>query len=266
MRVAVVGHVEWVEFLIVDGAPHPGAIVHASEAWSEPAGGGGVAAVELARLAGSCTLWTAWGDDPVGRSVKEALGRYAVKVVGGQVPGPHRRAVTLIGPDGERTIAVVGEAQAASGLSEEAFAGVDGVYLCKGDVASLRAARAARVVVGTARILPLLREAGIRLDGVVGSAHDPREAIHAPVDADVVVQTEGSAGGVWTAAGRSGRWAAAPLPPGLAGDAYGCGDRFAAGLTFALASGSSIDDAVRQAAQSGAFARGIRGALGAKPA
>ena len=56
MRVAVVGHIEWVEFVRVGSVPLSGQIVHALETWEEPAGGGAVAAVQLARLAGSCSL------------------------------------------------------------------------------------------------------------------------------------------------------------------------------------------------------------------
>ena len=52
MRVAVVGHVEWVQFARVERVPRAGEIVHAHETWDEAAGGGAVAAVQLARLAG----------------------------------------------------------------------------------------------------------------------------------------------------------------------------------------------------------------------
>jgi ribokinase len=52
MRVAVVGHVEWVEFARVQELPRAGEIVHATETWAEAAGGGAVAAVQLAKLAG----------------------------------------------------------------------------------------------------------------------------------------------------------------------------------------------------------------------
>src|SRR5207302_1871842 len=38
MDIAVVGHVEWVEFARVDHTPEPGEIVHALETWAEPAG------------------------------------------------------------------------------------------------------------------------------------------------------------------------------------------------------------------------------------
>jgi len=69
MRMAVVGHVEWIEFLRVQAVPRPGEIVGTSETWSEPAGGGGVAAVELARLAGGADLFCVLGGDDLGAIV-----------------------------------------------------------------------------------------------------------------------------------------------------------------------------------------------------
>ena len=63
MRLAVVGHVEWVEFVPVDRVPLAGEIVHSDRPWAEPAGGGAVAAVQLAKLAGSASFFTALGDD-----------------------------------------------------------------------------------------------------------------------------------------------------------------------------------------------------------
>ena len=62
-RLAVVGHVEWVEFARVPRMPAAGDIVHAERVWSEPAGGGAVVARQLALLAGRCELFTALGDD-----------------------------------------------------------------------------------------------------------------------------------------------------------------------------------------------------------
>ena len=53
------------------------------------------------------------------------------------------------------------------------------------------------------------------------------------------------------AEGRTGEWAAAPVP-GPVGDAYGCGDSFAAGLAYALGEGQEIDDALELAARCGA--------------
>ena len=39
-RVAVVGHVEWVDFVPVERFPKPGEIIHASGAFARAAGGG----------------------------------------------------------------------------------------------------------------------------------------------------------------------------------------------------------------------------------
>ena len=58
-RVAVVGHVEWMEFARVPALPAPGDIVHATEVWEEAGGGGAVAAVQLAKLAGGAVFFTA---------------------------------------------------------------------------------------------------------------------------------------------------------------------------------------------------------------
>lgn len=43
MRVAVIDHVERIEFVRFPHVPAAGDIVHASEAWQEPGGGGAVA-------------------------------------------------------------------------------------------------------------------------------------------------------------------------------------------------------------------------------
>ena len=67
MRFAVVGHVEWVDFLEVGHVPIPGEIVNAAEAWAEAAGGGAVAAVQLAKLAGAKVFGTASSDDRLDR-------------------------------------------------------------------------------------------------------------------------------------------------------------------------------------------------------
>ncbi len=56
-----------------------------------------------------------------------------------------------------------------------------------------------------------------------------------------------------------GPFRAAPLP-GPVQDAYGCGDCFAAGLTFALAEGRPVDEAVAFGARCGAAVLTGRGA------
>src|SRR5689334_20331139 len=102
--VAVVGHVEWVEFARVEHTPAPGEIVHALETWEEPAGGGAVGAVQIANLAGSCLFFTALAEDELGRRSREELESRGVTVHATHAPGSQRRALTHIDEAGERTI------------------------------------------------------------------------------------------------------------------------------------------------------------------
>ncbi len=264
MRVAVLGHVEWIEFVRVPRMPAAGDIVHASASWQEPGGGGAVAAVQLARLAGDCTFFTALGDDELGRRAALELAAMGLIIAAHWRPEPQRRAFTHVDDAGERTITVIGERlapTAADPLGWDSLADVDAVYVTACDPAALRLARRARVVVATSRILPTLREAGVVLDALVGSAADPAERY---VDGDLeprprlVVRTAGAAGGTYTLDGASFAYPAAPLP-GPVVDAYGCGDAFAAGLTYALGAGDSAAAAVGFAARCGAAALTGRG-------
>ncbi|MDQ3670818.1 MAG: ribokinase, partial [Actinomycetota bacterium] len=73
VRAAVVGHVELIEFLPVEHVPRPGEIVSAGETWTEAAGGGSVAAVQLAQLADSVLFFTALSADDAGRLAQVEL-------------------------------------------------------------------------------------------------------------------------------------------------------------------------------------------------
>jgi ribokinase len=119
------------------------------------------------------------------------------------------------------------------------------------------------VLVATPRALRDLQRGSVELDALVGSARDPSER-YAPGDLDpeprLVVRTAGAEGGTWEAAdGRTGAYAPEPLP-GPPVDSYGCGDSFAAGLTFALGRGLDLDEALRLAARCGAACVTGRGA------
>ena len=263
MNVGVVGHVEWVEFIRVDEVPRPGEIVHALERWEEAAGGGAVAAAQLANLNGSVHFFTALGDDDLGRQSREQLESRGITVHAPMLAEPTRRAFTYIDGNGERTITVLGDKLLPSGevgeLPWEELARCDAVYFVSGDVPALRAARRSRTLVATARELAMLRRGEERLDVLVGSARDPGER-YEPGDLEpppeVVVTTSGGLGG-WVQPG--GPFRAAPLP-GPVEDAYGCGDCFAAGLTFGLAAGWSTEDAVALGARCGAAVLTGRGA------
>ncbi|HKU57044.1 MAG TPA: PfkB family carbohydrate kinase [Gaiellaceae bacterium] len=265
MQLAVVGHVEWVEFARVEHVPAVGEIVHALETWEEPAGGGAVAAVQLANLGGSCHLFTALADDELGRRSREELEAQGVTVHAGHAPGPQRRALTHVDEDGERTITVLGDKLLPSGedgsLPWEDLRRCDAVYFVSGDVAAARAARRCAVLVATSRELTTLRRADVQVDVLVGSGEDAAERFEAgelePAP-QIVVTTAGGLGG-WIRPG--GPFRAAPLP-GPVSDAYGCGDCFAAGLTYGLALGNAVDEAVAIGAQCGAAVLTGRGAYG----
>jgi len=257
-RVAVVGHVEWVEFARVDHVPFPGEIVHALETWEEAAGGGAVAAVQLARLAGECLFLTALGDDELGHRAERELTELGVRVEAVWRPDPQRRAFVHVDAVAERTITVIGDRMGPHGddpLPWDELEGADAVYFTAGDPEAVRRARAAKSLVATTRALEALAPAGVELDVLVRSARDLGEGYQAgELDPPprFLAQTDDIDGGSLRAAdGTETRWVAAPLP-GPPTDAYGAGDSFAAGLTFGLAKGSSPEDAVEFGARCGA--------------
>jgi ribokinase len=245
MRTAVVGHCEWVDFVRVERLPIAGEIVRGESTLGVPAGGGAVAAVQLARWGADSAFFAAFGDDALGSRARQELEGWGVKVHAMTRPEPQRRALTLVDAQGERTIIVLGGRIVAQGrdpLPWHELASCDAVYVTGGDAEAIRAARQARVVVATSRILPLLREAAIELDALVGSDNDPAE-VYAEGDLDpaprLLVRTNGSRGGQYFEAGQ--RHAYASVPTNITGDTYGAGDTFAAALTLAL--GRGLDSA-----------------------
>ena len=258
MRVAAVGHIEWIEFARVEHVPQAGEIVHALENWHEPGGGGAVAAVQLAKLADGAAFFTALGDDEVGRRSRDALAALGLQVEAAWREEPQRRGFVFVDSPGERTITVLGSRLGPEGGDDLAWGRLeeaDAVYFTAGDVAAVRAARAARTMVAAARGLETLVEAGVELDALVASSNDEGERYErGRLDPEprLVVRTAGAAGGEWERAdGETGRYEATPLP-GPVADAYGCGDSFAAGLTFGLGAGMPVEAALHLAARCGA--------------
>jgi ribokinase len=242
VRCAVVGHVEWVEFARVPAMPAAGEIVHATETFDEPAGGGAVVARQLARLNGRCEFFTALGEDDLGRRAERRLAELGIDVHV-RWSGQTRRAWTHVDVRGERTITVLGEK-----LLPDAPLPLDGydlVFFVAGTVDALRAARGARFVAGTVRELPTLKAAGVPLDLLVRSANDPGERYDDSLDAKVVVMTDGERGGTVNGA------AYAAVKPNRVVDTYGAGDSFAAAVAFALARGDDLGDALALGARAG---------------
>jgi ribokinase len=268
MRVAVVGHVEWVEFVHGNHVPVAGEIVHATDSFEEPAGGGAVAAVQLARMAGSSTLFTALGDDDLAERSKRRLAELGVAVDAVTRKARTRRAHTFLDAHGERTITTIGdrlEPTRSDPLDWSSLEGADGVYVTAADEAALKAARAARVLVASPRAGRVLVGSDIEVDALVFSDNDELESRFAqslnPRPA-LLIATRGGEGGRFLAAeGRTGTWAAAP-PPGRIADSYGSGDSFAAALTYGLAAGEDVESSLNLAAEAGAACLTRRGPYG----
>jgi ribokinase len=266
-RVAVVGHVEWVDFAVTPRLPRPGEIVHVPEFWAEAAGGGAVAVVQMTKLAGASLFITALAGDELGERTKRQLADQGVTVHAAPRPGIQRRAFTYLTADGERTITVLGDRLVPHGddpLPWEVLDDVGGVYFTGGDAAALRQARRARVIVATPRADRALRESGVAVDVLVHSGRDEGEEL----DPDklephprTVVTTLGAKGGRWDGEAGSGTWEAQPLP-GERVDEYGAGDSFAAGLTTGLAAGLPIAEAVELGSRCGAANMTGRGPYG----
>lgn len=266
-RVAVVGHVECVEFARVQQMPWPGEIVETHDLFREPAGGGAVAAVQMARLCGQATLVTALGEDELGELARARLGELGVRVLAAPRAAPTRRALTLVDDSGahERTIITLGERLEPSGedlgLHWEELAEMDAVYFTAGDLAALRAARQAQRLTASPRAWDALGH-GIPLDALVMSFADASEQVgflRVREDAKLIVRTEGARGGSWFEGEERLRSWPAVEPPGPLVDTYGCGDSFAAGFTCGLAMGLEVPAALALGARCGAVCLTGRG-------
>lgn len=255
LRLAVIGHVEWVTFARAPFVPGPGEIVHLADPFDQPGGGGAVSAVALARMGADVTFYTALEEGGPAQAVLEAHG---VWVAAAPRSRPQTRVLALVDPAGERTLLVVGQNEAATAddaLPWDDLAGCDGCYFTGYDPRTLVLARRARVLAVTARRFEALVESGVRADVLVGSGRDRGERFdldRLAARPDHVVVTDGARGGTG--------YAAAPVP-GPVVDSYGAGDTFVAGVLFGLASGWELPRALAFAAERAAEALTWPGAL-----
>lgn len=255
---AVVGHLEWSEFVSLKRLPGEGEVAHATGFSARPGGGGAVAAVALAQLGASVDFYTALGRDAEGEATVAALSARGVTMHVAWRSQPTRRAITYLIDGGERTIVVIGPRLDPAGDDALDWVGLDnvaGVYLTAGDAGAVSQARRAGVLVATSRARGGIEQAGVALDALVFSEADPEESEWARRlgrRARVQVATQGSSGGRWWGA-CEGRWTAVAAP-GPVRDHYGAGDSFAAGFMYGLAGGGSVAEAAALGAQAGAWA------------
>lgn len=254
-RFAVVGHVEWIEFGRFSHVPEPGEIIDATEWFSEAAGSAAVVAVQLAKLSGDVDFFTALGDDWRGRAAASRLSELGVRVHAAPRSDMQRWGFVHLDDDGERTISILGERHAPVGEDDLPWERIDGaaaVFVSGGDNAAMREARRADRLVATPRAVESL--GGVQIDALVGSGKDRLEQVD-PETLDprpnLIITTAGKEGGTWTGREESGGFEVAELPGPLV-DEYGAGDTFAAGLTYGLGAGWSIDAALQFAARCGA--------------
>ena len=257
---AVVGHIEWVEFLAVDRWPQPGCVSHAQQRLEEPAGAGAVIAVQLAQLLDRPVhFFTALGRDAVGEACVKRLQERGVEVHVAWRDGPTRRGISLVGGvgdrSGDRAITVIGDRLTpvlSDPLPWDVLQQCDGAFITAADAALVQAARSVAVLAATPRVgVSVLESAGVEIDALIGSGLDPAELV-APGDLvpspRVQISTEGAAGGLIST---GDRYSASALPGSLV-ETYGCGDSFAAGVFAGLAAQWPLKTANRLGCQLGA--------------
>ena len=251
MRVAVVGHVEWVEFLRVEEMPAPGDIIHVSDFWEEPAGGGPGAAAQLRKLAGSCTFFTALGDD-------EFPGDQ-VYFQGHATPGIYARAFLEGRIDEHHLQNFRQELAEGGGLSSYPhpylmpdFWQFPTVSMGLGPLLSIYQARFNRYL----RARGLAQGEEPKIWAFVGDGETDEseryETGNLQPTPHVAVLTRGREGGRFSVDG--GEWRTFPATPlpGPVVDSYGAGDSFAAGLAYGLAALGDPERAIELAARCGA--------------
>jgi ribokinase len=257
-RIAVIGHVEWVLQARSREPVASGEIVQLHDTFEEPGGGGGVAARALPSLGAETRFLTALGNDHAAAESERILCAEGCDVRVARRANPQNRVTTISDATGERTIFIHGPNDhplIEDPLGWDELAGFDGVFYTGDDPRTVVAARAARVLVATARRLASVIASRVQVDVLAGSANDNGERYELadlPVRPRLCVWTDGSRGGHYLADdGSEGRWEAV-VPPGPVVDAYGAGDVFMAALTLALARGEGRDDALAAAARAAA--------------
>jgi ribokinase len=277
-RVAVVGHIEWVDFVSLPRYPGEGELLAADQWSARVGGGGGVAAGVLADMGAEVDFFLALGRDSNGQAAVDQLSERGVRTHVAWRDTMTRRAITYLTSGGERTIITIGErleTVSDDDLDWDRLRSADGVYFTAGDPGTLLHAREARILTASPRgrdglrtdppersgpgSEPAHRDAlksePPRLDALIFSEEDAdeREWAHGIEDrADLMVATEGDRGGHWWGASE-GRWETV-APEGPIKDAYGAGDSFAAAFTFGLAAGRSVAEAAQLGAKRGALA------------
>ena len=257
LKLAVIGHIEWVTFLKVDQLPIAGEISHAKDYFEEAAGGAAVAAVQMARLINEpVDLITSLGKDNNGEKCYERLIKLGLNLNVAWREKPTRKGISLISKDGERAITVIGERLqhiASDDLPWSDMKNYDGIFITATDKEGIRLASKARFVAATPRTgQATLKNSKAKINALIGSGLDPGEEINYEElvpKPDIYIATEGKLGG--TVYPKEYKYKAIK-PSSQEIDTYGCGDCFAGAVTTALAAKLNLDQAIKIGAYCGA--------------
>ena len=251
LKFAVIGHIEWINFIEVDQLPQPGLISHSKRSLEYPAGGGSVIAKRLSELTNSKVhFYTALGHDFYGKQCLNILENMGIKLHVAWRDQPTRKGFSLTDSEGERSITIIGERLSPNhndDLDWNTLNEMDGIFITAADKELLKKSRFAKTLCMTPRVgLNMINESGILLDGLIGSNLDPGEYFslnELKLKPKYVIKTEGENGGIVFP---GGRYKAIKNKKNNV-DSYGCGDSFAAGILYGLSSDWNIEESLNLA-------------------
>ena len=251
LKFAVIGHIEWINFIKVDQLPKPGLISHSKESIEYPAGGGSVIAKRLRELTHSeVHFFTALGNDFYGNKCLNILQNMGIKLHVAWRDKPTRKGFSVIDSEGERSITIIGDRLAPThkdNLDWNILNDMDGIFITAADKEIFKKSRIAKTLCTTPRVgLNIINESRIFLDGLIGSNLDPGEDFSLDeliLKPKFVIKTEGENGGIIFPGGRY----KAIENKKTKVDSYGCGDSFAAGILYGLSSNWDIEESLNLA-------------------
>ena len=251
LKFAVIGHIEWINFIKVDQLPKPGLISHSKESIEYPAGGGSVIAKRLRELT-HCEVhfFTALGNDFYGNKCLNILQNMGIKLHVAWRDKPTRKGFSVIDSEGERSITIIGDRLAPThkdNLDWNILNDMDGIFITAADKEIFKKSRIAKTLCTTPRVgLNIINESRIFLDGLIGSNLDPGEVFSLDeliLKPKFVIKTEGENGGIIFPGGRYKAIGNKVMKV----DSYGCGDSFAAGILYGLSSNWDIEESLNLA-------------------
>jgi len=257
LKLAVIGHVEWVTFLKVDQLPLAGKISHGKDSFEEAAGGAAVAAVQMSRLInGPVDLITSLGKDNCGEKCYERLTQLGLNLEVAWREDPTRKGISLITKDGERAITVIGKRLQPIGSDDLPWSSMknyDGIFVTATDKEGIKFARKAKFLSATPRIGEnILKNSKAKLNALIGSGLDPGEKINyeeLDPQPDVYISTKGKSGGTIFPENNTYK---SITPSSKEIDSYGCGDCFAGAVTTALSANLNLEQAIKIGSYCGA--------------